>query len=94
MITALDTHETVKSLTAAGFTDAQAEALTATVKQARGVGLSNTATKTEIAELRREIAGVELWLIRWLVGGGVTAILAVGEMIWTATQVPLRGLHA
>jgi len=27
-------------------------------------------------------------------GGGVTAILAVGEMIWTATQVLLRGLHA
>jgi hypothetical protein len=34
MISALDTHETVKSLTAAGFTDAQAEALTAVVKQA------------------------------------------------------------
>ena len=35
MISTLDTHETVKSLTAVGFTDAQAEALTAAVKQAR-----------------------------------------------------------
>jgi hypothetical protein len=47
MISALDTHETVKSLTAAGFTDAQAEALTAAVKQAVDFDLSNTATKTE-----------------------------------------------
>jgi alkylhydroperoxidase family enzyme len=31
MISALDTRETVKSLTAAGFTDAQAEALTVAV---------------------------------------------------------------
>ena len=34
MIGSLDTHESVKSLTAAGFTDAQAEALTAVVKHA------------------------------------------------------------
>lgn len=94
MISALDTHETVKSLTAAGFTDAQAEALTAAVKQALDVDLSNIATKTEIADLRREIAGVELRLIKWLVGFGITATLAVGGMIWTATQVLLRGLHA
>ena len=52
MISALDTHETVKSLTAVGFTDAQAEALTAAVKQA----LSNIATKTGIAAMRREMA--------------------------------------
>jgi hypothetical protein len=39
MITALDTHETVKSLTAAGFTNAQAEALTPAVKQAVDIDL-------------------------------------------------------
>jgi hypothetical protein len=33
-ITALDTHQTVKDLTAAGFTDAQAEALTYALRQA------------------------------------------------------------
>jgi hypothetical protein len=50
MISALDTHETVKSLTAVGFTDAQAEALTAAVKQAVDIDLSNIATKTDIAD--------------------------------------------
>src|SRR5215831_16502912 len=50
------THETVKSLTAAGFTDAQAEALTAAVKRAVDIDLSNIATKTDIVELRREMS--------------------------------------
>jgi hypothetical protein len=36
--------------TAAGFTDAQAEALTAAVKQAIDMDLSNIATKTDLAE--------------------------------------------
>jgi hypothetical protein len=52
VISALDTHETVKRLTAAGFTDAQAEALTAAVKNAVDIDLSKLATKTDIADLR------------------------------------------
>ncbi|HEY1259646.1 MAG TPA: coiled-coil domain-containing protein [Stellaceae bacterium] len=52
MIGGLDTHETVKSLTAAGFTDAQAEAVTAAVKSAVNVDLSNLATKTDLDALR------------------------------------------
>jgi hypothetical protein len=56
MISALDTHETAKSLTAVGFTDAQAEALTAAVNQAVDIDLSNIATKTEITDSRREMA--------------------------------------
>ena len=80
MISALDTHETVKRLTAAGFTDAQAEALTAAVKQAVDVDLSNLATKTEIADLRREMAEMKAELVKWVVGVGfaqVATILAV-----------------
>jgi hypothetical protein len=94
MISSLDTHETVKSLTAAGFTDAQAEALTAAVKRALDVDLSSLATKTDITDLRREITGVELRMIKWVVGIGITATLTAGGMIWTATQVLLRALHA
>jgi hypothetical protein len=94
MISALDTHEAVKNLTAAGFTDAQAEAPTAVVKGAVDIDLSNIATKTDIAELRREITGVEPRLIKWVVGIGITATLAVGGMIWTATQALLRAVHA
>jgi hypothetical protein len=94
MISSLDTHETVKNLTAVGFTNAQAEALTAAVKSALDVDLSNLASKTDIADLRREITGVELRLIKWVIGIGISATLAVGGMIWTATQIVLRALHA
>jgi len=93
MISALDTHETVKKLTAAGFTDAQAEALTAAVKQAVDIDLSNIATKTDIADVRREMATktdiadvrremaeIKAELVKWVVGVGfaqVATILAV-----------------
>jgi hypothetical protein len=55
MISALDTHETVKRLTAAGFTDAQAEAVTTALKGAVDIDLSNLATKTDLAALRGEL---------------------------------------
>jgi hypothetical protein len=87
MISALDTHETVKSLTAAGFTDAQAEALTAVVKQALDIDLSNIATKTDIADVRREMADVKAELVKWVVGVGfaqVATILAVLKLFPTA----------
>ena len=80
MISTLDTHETVKSLTAAGFTDAQAEALTAAVKRAVDIDLSNIATKTDIADVRREMADIRAELVKWIVGVGfaqVATILAV-----------------
>ena len=94
MISALDTHETVKRLTAAGFTDAQAEALTAAVKSAVDVDLSNLVSKTDLAEIKTDLAELELRLIKWVIGVGIAATLAIGGMIWTATQVLLRSLHA
>lgn len=106
MISSLGTHESVKSLTAAGFTDAQAEALTAVLKRAVDIDLSNLVTKADLADLRRElsaeasdlrreIAQLELRLIKWVVGVGITATLAIGGMILTALQVLLRTLpHA
>ena len=48
VIGSLDTHETVKALTAAGFSDSQAEALTAVVKRAVDIDLSNIATKADL----------------------------------------------
>ena len=87
MISTLDTHETVKSLTAAGFTDAQAEALTAAVKRAVDIDLSNIATKTDIVELRREMSEMKAELVKWVVGVGltqVTTILAVLKLFTAA----------
>lgn len=114
MISSLDTHESVKSLTAAGFSDAQAEALTAVVKRAVDIDFSNLATKADLAEQRRELsseiaalrhelsneiaavrrdmAQIELRLIKWVIGVGIAATLAVGGMVWTATQFLLRAL--
>jgi len=86
-ISSLDTHEIVKDLKAAGFTDEQAEAVTRAVKQAQDIDLSNLATKTDLAELRHEfkldlaeLAEVRAELIKWVVGVGsaqVAMILAV-----------------
>jgi hypothetical protein len=59
-LTTLDTHELVKDLKAAGFTDDQAEAVTRAVKHAREIDLSDLATKadlkSELASLRADIA--------------------------------------
>ena len=55
------------------------------MRLAQDLDLSNVATKTDVAEL-------ELRLIKWVTGVGVSAALAVGAMILTATQVVLRAL--
>jgi hypothetical protein len=54
-ITGFDTHQTVKDLTAVGFTDAQAEALTQALRQVQNVDLSDLATKTDIAATRADL---------------------------------------
>jgi len=51
------------------------------------------ASKTDIADLRREITAVELRLIKWVIGVGIAAVLAVGGMIFTATNFLLHA-HA
>ena len=57
---ALDTLEVAKDLRAAGFTDAQAEALTRAVRKAQNLDISTLATK---ADLQAEIASVKTELI-------------------------------
>ncbi|HEY8873677.1 MAG TPA: hypothetical protein VIM52_11645 [Stellaceae bacterium] len=87
-ITSLDTHQTVKDLTAAGFTDAQAEALTQALRQGQQIDLTDLATKAdlaatkadlhdEIAEVRREMAEIKAELIKWVVGIGFAQIAAI-----------------
>jgi hypothetical protein len=81
LISTLDKHETVKSLTAAGFTDAQAEALTAAVKRAVDTDLSNIATKTDIGELRREMSEMKAELVKWVVGVGFAQVATILAML-------------
>lgn len=93
MISTLDTHELVKDLKASGFTDEQAEAVTRAVRLAQDLDVSNLATKTDLVVLRSELAKVELRLIKWVIGVGVAAVLALTGVVWTATQVLLHA-HA
>jgi hypothetical protein len=57
-ITALDTHQTVKDLTAAGFTDAQAEALTQALRHVQQIDLSDLATKADLAAVKTDFAAL------------------------------------
>ncbi len=87
MISTLETHELVKELKASGFTEEQAEAVTRAVRLAQDFDVSSLATKTDLAELRSELADVELRLIKWVIGVGVAAVLAITGVVWTATQL-------
>jgi hypothetical protein len=66
-LTGLDTHERVKDLKAAGFTDDQAEAVTRAVKHVREIDFSDLATKadmanfttkTDVASLKADLAAI------------------------------------
>jgi hypothetical protein len=66
-LTGLDTHELVKDLKAAGFTDDQAEAVTPAVKHVREIDFSDLATKadmanfttkTDVASLKADLAAI------------------------------------
>ncbi len=101
MIGTLDTHELVEDLKASGFTDEQAEAVTRAVRLVQDLDVSNLATRTDIADVRLEIekirfeiAGLEARLIKWVIGAGIAAFVAVTGgltgVIWTAAQILLR----
>lgn len=82
-----------------GFSDAAAEATAEAINTALG---EQMASKTDLEEaterledrIDNRLAELELRLIKWVIGVGIAATLAVGGMIWTATQVLLRALHA
>jgi len=51
----MDTHEVVKELLAAGFTEGQAEAVTRLVYRAQDIDLSSLATKADLAATKTEL---------------------------------------
>ena len=93
-ITSIDTHQTVKDLTAAGFTDTQAEALTQALRQVQQIDLSDLATKADVGDVRREMATkidlenvrremaeIKAELIKWVVGIGFAQVAAIPAVL-------------
>src|SRR6266436_2465417 len=64
MSAGFDTLEVAKRLKGAGFDDAQAEAITGALREAREADLSRLATKDDLAHVRDEIALVKAELAR------------------------------
>jgi hypothetical protein len=89
VLTGLDTHELVKQLTAAGFTDPQAEALTAALRKAQDIDLSNLATKADLAalavatkaDLAAGLAETKAEIFKWMLGQTIVIIGAVVTLV-------------
>lgn len=78
----MDTHEVVKELLAAGFTEGQAEAVTRIVYRARDTDLSNLATKADLAETKTEI-------LKWIVSTiGVQTVVILGAVVTILRLLP------
>ena len=78
---AFDTHRAVKALRGAGFSDAQAEAVTEQISTAIG---ENVATKSDIALVRADMEKLELRLTLKLyaaVAAGVGVIKALDFLL-------------
>ncbi|NYZ17291.1 DUF1640 domain-containing protein [Azospirillum sp. RWY-5-1] len=71
MAASFDTHAFVKRLTAAGMPEAQAEAVTTMIREARDADLSQMATKADVAQLRSDlradVSDLKADLMKWLV---------------------------
>ena len=77
-----DTHAIARTLTDANLTSAQADAITAAVRQAAehdaatldpGTLVTKTDLRAEIAGVDARLAALELRLIKWIVGTGLAA---------------------
>jgi len=86
--TVYDTHQFVKDLRAAGFTEQQAEAVTSVVGRSRGVDAAGVATKADIAELKAGMAEVKADLLKWIVGAiGFQTVAILGAAVALARQM-------
>jgi hypothetical protein len=74
MSLALDTHQFVKVLETAGFTDAQAEAVTDVVRSAQQAGAEEVVTRTH---LKGELAELKADILKWMFGAMAFQTLAV-----------------
>jgi hypothetical protein len=87
MMIAIDTHAVVKRLMAAGFTDAQAEAVTLVVREAQDIDMSNLATKDDLrvglAAAKTNLAETKVELLKWIAGGAIVlqTVVIIGALV-------------
>ncbi len=72
--TTFDTRQAVRKLQAAGFAEAQADAV---VDTPASVFSDTLASKADIADLKAEIANLRAEMFRalWIQGGGIVALI-------------------
>lgn len=81
-----DTHAAVRAMEKAGLEAAQAEAITDTIRSAVSEGV---ATKSDIVELRADMAALETRMTRTLYG--VAAALLAGQLAAVLALLRLLG---
>ena len=96
-VVARDTHEVVKELKAAGFTDDQAEAVTRVVRRAQDVDISSLMTKADLqlglaatkADLQIGLAETKADILKWMVGTmGVQTVVILGAVVTLLRMLP------
>jgi hypothetical protein len=75
-----DTHEYIKKLKAAGFSEQQAEALSVAQKDSLAQALDTAlATKADIFDVKSELSDVkaDIRVLKWMLGATFGAVIAV-----------------
>lgn len=90
--TTFDTLEAAKELRAAGFSEAQAEAVTRIFKQAGQVDLSDLATKADLQSVKADLQGIkaELHGVKTDLAGFATR----ADLVHFATKADLAEMKA
>ena len=79
----LDTHAAIKRLTASGISEPQAEAIVASISEARDNDLQALATKSDLRDFelrvdaRFEKTNGEINLLKWMQGFTLAAVMAI-----------------
>ncbi len=76
-VTTFDTLKFAKTLKAAGFDEAKAEAISEAFKEAQQASLEDLATKSDLKELELKI-NAQLMLLKWMMGfilAGVVSLI-------------------
>lgn len=90
---AFDTYKMVKRLRESGFTDPQAEAVTAAIQEAGSVDLSHLATKEDLTAVRTELKN-DIASVKAELKGDIAAVKADIELVKRDLTIRLGAMMA